>query len=62
MKGDIMAEFCLECFNKLYGTAISEKSVTLGEDFCEGCGKVKPCVIDLYPPPWWQRLAALFKK
>lgn len=40
-----MAEFCLECHNRLYGTDLKEADVELEEDLCEGCGEYKPCVV-----------------
>lgn len=42
-----MAEFCLDCFNKLGGTSYTRRDVVLDQDFCEGCGEVKPCVVVL---------------
>jgi len=52
-----MAEYCLECFNDLNGTDYTEKEVRLDEDFCEGCGEPKPCVVKLRRRPllWWVR-------
>ena len=46
-----MAEFCLECFNQLNETKLTEKEVVLQEDLCEGCGLIKPCVISIYKRP-----------
>ena len=43
-----MAEFCLDCFNRMNGTAHATYEVELDEDFCEGCGEWKPCVISVY--------------
>ncbi len=40
-----MAEFCLDCLNKLNGTKRTEDDVILQEDFCEECGKLVPCVV-----------------
>lgn len=51
-----MAEFCLDCFNRLHGTDYKERSVTLEDDFCEGCGTVKPCVLLLRPPSLFSRI------
>jgi len=45
-----MAEFCLDCLNKLDGTQVSEADVILLDDFCEGCGKVAPCVVRYRSP------------
>lgn len=46
-----MAEFCLDCYNKLNDTNYREKDVTLDDelDLCEGCGEWKPCVLSLEP-------------
>lgn len=44
-----MAEFCIDCFNRINKTNYSKYTVTLGEDFCEGCGVQKPCVMFLKP-------------
>jgi len=61
-----MAEFCLDCFNKLHGCDYSEAQVCLEDDFCEGCAQWKPCVVELYPKPVFQQLCdklrQLFKK
>ena len=40
-----MAEFCLDCFNRMNRTDYKESDVELDEDFCEGCAEWKPCVI-----------------
>ena len=42
-----MAEFCLECWNKLNGTDDDERKYVLSKewDLCEGCGKWKPVII-----------------
>lgn len=58
-----MAEFCLDCMNKLDGTHLTEADVILEEDLCEGCGQIVPCVIDYRTPlekvlwrlfHWWK--------
>lgn len=36
-----MAEFCLDCYNKLHKSNLKKKDVTLSKDLCEGCGKIK---------------------
>lgn len=51
-----MAEHCLDCFNKLNDTAYNKKVVSLAEDFCEGCGEVKLCVIALRPESYLYRI------
>lgn len=42
-----MAEFCLECLNRINGTNDSESKYVISKDldFCEGCGKMKRFVI-----------------
>ena len=47
-----MAEFCLECWNKLNHTHLQEKDVTITEDFelCEGCAQMKQVLVSLEPP------------
>ncbi len=45
-----MAEFCLDCLNKLEGAHLTEADVILEENFCEGCGKVAPCVMRYRTP------------
>lgn len=49
-----MAEFCLDCMNKLLlnGTKKLELSdVLTGIDLCEGCGERKACVISILKSP-----------
>lgn len=50
-----MAEFCLDCWNKMNGTHLTKADVTLEEDLCEGCGEVKPCIVSLEPPGLFAR-------
>lgn len=45
-----MAEFCLRCLNRMDGTRLTEKDVILLDDFCEGCGRVVPCVVRYRSP------------
>jgi len=42
-----MAEFCLDCLNKLNHTHLTEEDVVLSEDldFCEECVQLKPVII-----------------
>lgn len=42
-----MAEFCLECLNKLNNTQLNESDIILSdyEEFCEGCAGYKKIVI-----------------
>lgn len=44
-----MAEFCLDCWNKLNGTNYTEKEVVTEVDLCEGCGQWKPVVVYVRP-------------
>lgn len=56
-----MAEFCLDCFNKLClpegWHKRSEQDVTLSNELelCEGCGEYKLVVILDRPVPFWRR-------
>ncbi len=45
-----MAEFCLDCMNKMDGTDYTEADVILETDLCEECGQVVPCVIGFRSP------------
>lgn len=42
-----MAEFCLECLNKMYGRNDSTKKYIISKeyDLCEGCGEWKNVVV-----------------
>ena len=42
-----MAEFCLDCWNKLNETADSEAVYILSREaeLCEGCGEYKPVIL-----------------
>lgn len=42
-----MAEFCLDCWNKLDETNDPESKYKISkqEGFCEGCGQIKPVII-----------------
>ena len=55
-----MAEFCLDCWNRMNNTNYTEADVTLEEDLCEGCGEVKPCIVALEPPGFFARLWDFF--
>jgi hypothetical protein len=39
-----MAEFCIECYNRIHGTDYKKGDVSCSRDLCEGCGKVKPTI------------------
>lgn len=54
-----MAEFCLECFNKINHRNYTGKEVWLEYDLCEECGEIKPCVMELTPKPIFWRLVDL---
>jgi hypothetical protein len=43
-----MAEFCLDCYNKLHKTNLKKKDVALSKDLCEGCGKVTKTIDYIY--------------
>ncbi len=42
-----MAEFCLNCWNKINDINLSEKDVIISKDLdlCEGCAELKPVII-----------------
>ena len=40
-----MAEFCIDCWNKMNGTDYTERDVRTEEDLCEGCGQWKPVIV-----------------
>ena len=42
-----MAEFCLDCWNKLNGTNDPESKYRISKnlDLCEGCGEWKPVIV-----------------
>lgn len=44
-----MAEFCLDCFNKMEKANLKKRHVVLSseEDLCEGCGEYKKVVMRL---------------
>ena len=45
--GDKMAEFCLDCWNRIHEIADTKHRyvLTLGKDLCEGCGQYKRVVV-----------------
>lgn len=57
-----MAEYCLECLNRIHGTGFRKNEVVLMKDLCEGCGEFKPCVVSLRSPLGWERILTAFKK
>ncbi|MBQ4542995.1 MAG: hypothetical protein IJA19_02365 [Clostridia bacterium] len=42
-----MAEFCLDCWNKINGTRYDERKYIISDDLdlCEGCGKWKHVIV-----------------
>lgn len=42
-----MAEFCLDCWNRIMGTNDPSKKYIISKevDLCEGCGEYKPVII-----------------
>lgn len=53
-----MAEFCLDCWNRLNGTHYTPEEVSLEMDLCEGCGQWKPVVAAIGrrgPAGWLER-------
>lgn len=44
-----MAEFCLECWNRLNQTADGAEEFVISKqpDLCEGCGSWKPVIVTL---------------
>ena len=49
-----MAEFCLECWNKIMSTTDSPKKYILSKelDFCEECEQWKPVIIRVKRRYW----------
>ena len=43
-----MAEYCIDCWNRLNGTHYTEKDVKTDMDLCEGCGKWQPVVVVIH--------------
>ena len=51
-----MAEFCLNCYNRLHGTHVTEQEVTTQWDLCEGCGQWRPVIASFRRPGPFIRL------
>ena len=51
-----MAEFCLDCWNKIMGTTDSPKKYIISKepDFCEECNEWKPVIVRMK----WRYIAA----
>lgn len=43
-----MAEFCLDCWNRLNGTHCTPQDVKTDLDLCEGCGCRKPVIVAFF--------------
>lgn len=61
-----MAEFCLDCWNRLNETNLTEKDVVLSSrddmDLCEGCGQWKQVVVCMRRRSFSQRLESLLHR
>ena len=44
-----MAEFCLECWNRINETSLGKGEVVISKDLdlCEGCGERKPVIVKM---------------
>ena len=59
-----MAEYCLECFNKLCGTHYTKRQVVIDYkelDLCESCGELKPCIVRVRRKPI-ERIEAILRR
>ena len=56
-----MAEFCLDCWNKMNDSHLTAKDVVLSEDLdlCEGCASFKPVIIKCKKPCIFKRICDL---
>lgn len=61
-----MAEFCLDCWNRLNETNLTEKDVVLSGrddmDLCGGCGQWKQVVVCMHRRSFSQRLESLLHR
>ncbi len=59
-----MAEFCLDCWNRMNGTHYTEREIILtrGLELCEGCGQWKRTTVVLRRHPLFYDLKRLFLK
>ena len=55
-----MAEFCINCWNKMNGTDYTKNDVRTEMDLCEGCGQWKPVIVVLRPPGLLDKLKDLY--
>lgn len=53
-----MAEFCLECWNRINGTDDNERKYILSKDLglCEGCEELKPVIVAERKDYYWYKL------
>ena len=59
-----MAEFCLECFNKINNANLKKRDVTLSKypTLCEECGEIKPVIIRIWERHIVDRYLDAFRK
>lgn len=53
-----MAEFCKECYEKIFEDQGKNKKIVISKkcwDLCEGCGEVKPVVIKVRKKWLWEK-------
>ncbi len=60
-----MADFCLDCWNKINGTNDNKSKYILSRDldFCEGCGELKRVIImerEAYFEPMYVRFEIIY--
>lgn len=57
-----MAEFCLDCWNKMEHTHYTEREVVLtkGPDLCEGCAQWRRVIVGMREHPALYDLKRLF--
>ena len=59
-----MAEFCLDCWNRINGTNDSPEKYIISKDLdlCEGCGEWKPVIEGFRNGYYIHHQSGLFKK
>lgn len=59
-----MAEFCMECLNRINGTNFKEEDFIMSEalEFCEECCKFKHIVLVRKDACYFHRFRNLFKR